>query len=265
MTGFEERGEPGSGDGFEDADYVRLGIGRDTARGWRRWGLQPAVAREWLDAGVDDPVDAVRWHPAVQPHEVQGLLDQGMTSDLLARWREHGADTQQALAGHAVGKKPEDRIGASSGMTSVRFRSGAIGRGRRAAVLADAAIDPAEGEEELVRSFFNAGETGMSYLRIGWLDEQAQAWSAAGIEALDARDWLAIGLDPAEAVECESKGLGATDVALQWWRAGFDPEEVALWLGAGLTPEEARAQRDSGVTLEQAAVMRSLRRGERDA
>lgn len=262
---FVDRGDPGCGDGFEDKDYARVGIDAAEARAWRRWGIEPIDARRWRDAGIDDPVEAVRWSPAVKPEQVQELKAKGLTSSLLARWREHGASVEEALAGIAAGRDPEERTNQASLNVVVSFRQSASGRGRRARALAQEASDPPEQGKDLVREYLQGGEAGMSYLRIGWLDEQARVWASTGIDAVDARDWLALGLTPQEALECEDAGLGATDVALMWWRAGFSPDEVGPWLGAGLTPEEARKQQDEGVTLEQAEVLRSLRRGESGA
>ncbi len=261
---YAERGDPGSGDGFEDTDYARVGIAPDVARGWRRWGIEPIDAARWLKAGVDDEVEAARWGKAVQPSDVADFRTAGMTSELLARWREHGADAQQALHELSLGRKPEDYQSTTRHSSlQTHMRGMARHRGGRAKAISDGTPLPDPDEPDIGSQAMGVfGSHFAAYIGIGWYDSEAKTWAAQDIDALDARDWKRLGLTPVEAARCERQGVGATDVALTWWRAGFAPEEVADWLGAGLTPEEAAAQKADGVTLEQAAVLRSLRRHE---
>jgi hypothetical protein len=262
---YVERGDAGSGDGFEDRDYDRVGIEPGMARAWRRWGIEPLEAARWIAHGITEPVDAVRWSPAVQPEQVKELVEAGLDSALLARWREHGASVKEAIAGVAKGQSPEDRTQQrSTSSLRIAMRGTASGRGLRAVIAAEAIQAPAdEADEAFVQRMAELGSMAHSYLRVGWVERDALPWALIGIDPLDARDWMLLGLTPAEAAECEGKGQGPVDVALEWWRGGFQPEEIAPWLGAGLTPEEAGDQKATGVTLEQAAVLRSLRQGER--
>lgn len=263
---YVERGDPGSDDGFEDRDYERVGIDPAMARSWRRWGIEPLEAARWIAHGITEPVDAVRWSPAVRPEQVQELVEAGLDSALLARWREHGASVKEAIAGVANGQSPEDRTQQrNTSSLRIAMRGTASSRGLRAVAAAEAVPAPTdEADDELVTRMAELGNMSHSYLRVGWVESDALPWALIGIDPLDARDWMLLGLTPAEAAECERSGRGPTDVALEWWRAGFQPEEIAPWLGAGMTPEEAGDQKATGVTLEQAAVMRSLRGGERD-
>lgn len=255
-----ERGDPGSGDGFEDSDYARVGIDVEQTRAWRRWGIDPIDAARWSQAGVDDPVEATRWRPEAAGH-IASLLEAGMTSELLARWREHGASTEQALHELSSGRNPEDYQSASTrGSVRSSMRAMAGQRGGRARAVCEATPPPDHDPDIGSQAMSAFGSHFASYIGIGWSDDAAKTWAKEDIDALDARDWMALGLSPVEAAECEREGLGATDVGLIWWRAGFAPEEVADWLGAGLTPQEATRQKADGVTVEQAAVLRSLRR-----
>lgn len=258
---YAERGDPGCGDGFEDTDYARVGIDVEQARGWRRWGIEPIDAARWLQAGVDDEVEAARWGSAVAPPDVAGLREAGMTSELLARWREHGATTEEALREHAKGTSPEDF--SANAQRSMTRHSMLAFRGRRAGVLSKQVSEnkpePTPTSDERMRAF---GVVFSSYDALDWTDDEGLSYARQGIDVLDARDWKALGLTAAEAAEQEQQGRGPIDLVLVWSRAGFGPYELASWIGAGLTLEEAAAQKADGVTVEQAAVLRSLRRHE---
>lgn len=258
---YVERGEPGAQDGFEDRDYARVGIDAQTARSWRRWAVEPLDAIRWLQAGVDDPVAASQWASAgVQPGEVAELASEGISSSMAAQWREFGADAATALSEHRAGRTPTEY---RKELPSVRgvYRRLLGDRGLRAAEAIKAA--PAlEDEDAAERGLKSLGTVQAGYLALAWVDAAAKAWAYAGIDAFDARDWIALGVLPSEAARCEREGLSATQTALWWWRAGIPADEMAVWLGAGLTPEEAVTQRASGVTVEQAAVLRSLRQAQ---
>ena len=258
---YVERGEEGAQDGFEDRDYARVGIEPEVARAWRRWAVEPLDAIRWLKAGVDDPVAATQWGTAgVPPGRVAEMLAVGITSGMAAQWHEFGANAETALAEYAAGRRPSEYRKAQP-RSRAPYKHLFVARGLRADVAMKAAPELAD-EEAAEQGLQNLGSVQSGYLALAWIDAAAKAWAAAGIDAFDARDWLALGVTPAEAARCEREGLSATQTALLWWHAGIPPEEVAVWLGAGLSPEEAVAQRASGVTVEQAAVLRSLRRAE---
>ena len=258
---YVERGEPGAADGFEDRDYTRVGIGAEVARSWRRWAIEPLDAIRWLQAGIDDPVAATQWASAgVQPGAVAELVTAGISSSMAAQWREFGADAATALSEHAAGRKPSDYRQAAPSARGV-YRRLLADRGLRAAEAIKAAPELKD-EEAAEKGLKSLGSVQGGYLALAWVDAAAKAWAFAGIDAFDARDWIALGVTPSEAARCERQGLSAAQTALQWWQAGISADEMAAWLGAGLTPEEAVAQRASGVTGEQAAVLRSLRQAE---
>lgn len=258
---YVERGEPGAQDGFEDRDYARVGIDADVARSWRRWAIEPLDAVRWLQAGIDDPVAATQWSSAgVAPAEVAQFVSAGISSSMAAQWREFGADAQTALAEHAAGRRPIDYEKPQRSVRGV-FKRLLSDRGLRAAEAVKAAPE-LEDEEVAEKGLKSLGSVQSGYLALAWIDEAAKAWAYAGIDAFDARDWIALGVTPTEAARCEREGQSAAQTALRWWRAGIPAEEMAVWLGAGLTPDEAVAQRANGVTVEQAAVLRSLRRAE---
>ncbi len=258
---YVERGEEGAQDGFEDRDYARVGIEPEVARAWRRWAVEPLDAVRWLKADVDDPVAATQWASAgVQPGAVAELVGAGISSSMAAQWREFGADASTALSEHRAGRTPTEYRTAQPSARGV-YKRLLADRGLRAAEAIKAAPD-LEDEAAAEKGLKSLGSVQSGYLALAWVDAAAKSWAYAGIDAFDARDWIALGVLPAEAARCEREGLSATQTALLWWQAGIPHGEMAVWLGAGLSPEEAVAQRDSGVTVEQAAVLRSLRRAE---
>jgi len=264
---YVERGEFGAGDGFEDDDYERVGISDRDARSWRRWAVEPIDAARWLKASVDDGLVAAQWRTAgVPPTDVRKWIDAGLTSTEAVQWHEMGVGPETALKERAAGRKPADHVNKNRLTLTVRsFRGQGKPRGLRADAVASAVpedeLDDAL-DEKLLGEYFSGTGTGISYLHIGWVGDDARPWRAAGMDALDARDWVELGFTVKEAVALELQGLGPAQVLLAWTRAGIPPDEMAQWCGAGLTIEEALAQRAAGVTAEQAAVMRSLRQSE---
>lgn len=264
---YVERGELGADDGFEDNDYDRVRISDRDARAWRRWAIEPIDAARWLQAGVDEALTAAQWRTAgVAPTDVRRWVDAGLTSTEAVQWHEMGVGPETAIKERAAGRKPGDHMSRNSPMLTFRqFRGQARARGLRAQAVAEA-LPEDEGNtvvaEEDLNIFFGGNGTGAGYLQIGWVDTQARHWLAAGIDALDAKDWLLLGFTMKEAAALEPTGQGPVQVLLAWTRAGIPADEVADWCGAGLSPDEAVAQRASGVTVEQAAVMRSLRQAD---
>jgi hypothetical protein len=85
-------------------------------------------------------------------------------------------------------------------------------------------------------------------------------WARHAINAVEARLWQVLGVQPAEAARLARAGHAPLALIEAWWRAGIPLDEVAAWLGAGLTAAEAVEQRDAGVSVEDAAALRALQR-----
>ncbi len=95
------RGAAGSGDGYEDRDFARLGISPEAARAWRRWTIPPVDAAAWTVEGIESAADAARW----------GLA--GMTAGSVGAFTAAGISTSHAalcaafLAGSGVPLTPD--------------------------------------------------------------------------------------------------------------------------------------------------------------
>jgi hypothetical protein len=226
-------------------DWLKAGFRRTDAIGWRRWNFDLLQAQTWHRAGVRDPLAAAQWSAAaVTPATVKDWMAAGVTSSEAVRWNEFGYGLTSAREAVKKGLSPESVFQQRSATASSRI--GGMARASRM-----------HGE---YKRFLDSGvphNVLSGYFAANWTDDEALAWARVGIQAVDARVWIRLGMHPSEV-----DGLSDPLVVIEeWWRAGIPFDELSDWLGAGLSAAEAVEQRKSGVTQEQAAALRALRRG----
>lgn len=231
------------------SDWLKAGFRRTDALGWRRWNFDLLKALTWQRAGVRDPLAAAQWSAAgVTPATVQDWVAANIRSSEAVRWNEFGFDLAGAREAVKKGQTPESVFQQRSATAASGAASG-IGGMVRASRM--------HGE---YKKFLDSGvphNVLTGYFSANWTDDEAVSWAKVGVQAVDARVWIRLGMHPTEVA-----GLpDPITVIEEWWRAGIPFDELSDWLGAGLSAEEAVEQRQSGVTQEQAAALRALRRG----
>jgi hypothetical protein len=245
---------------FDDEDeepedltaWLAQGMRRIEAKAWRRWNFELSEAQAWRKVHVSDALNAAQWQAAgVTPETVKDWVDARISSHEAVRWHEFGYNLKEARKHTKEGRGPAEAYEYRQQQTQTRA-------GMRYVTMGSTGY--AQIAQQQMQRFFESGvshEIMGGYLAMQWVDDEAVAWAKQGIQALDAKIWMKIGLVPAEA-----KGLAEPiQVIEEWWTAGIPYAEVADWIGAGLTAAEAVEQRAAGVTRDQAAALRALRRG----
>jgi hypothetical protein len=251
--GASGRPEPDDRSSFDVEAWERSGIPRQDALAW--WGrrFQPADAQRWRQAGVAEPIQAMRWKIAgVDPDAVREWLYVKIDAHEAAAWLELGFTVAQARKHKRAGRTPVQAYGAQQ-----RARTtGPVSGPQLVPGAPRHRVDPRHFMEAVRRRDPRVANT---YMQRQWFDDEAIAWALHGIEAGEALAWKELGLTPAEAAQQQAKGMDVMRTIKAWWQAGIPFAEVADWIGAGLNPSEAAEQRAKGVSAERAAVLRSLR------
>jgi hypothetical protein len=256
---------------FEPLAWAKRGIPRDEAGLLWAAGLELAEAADWRARyGTDD---TLRWRAAdvLTLREARSWLVAGVGASDVADWRAAGIGFAEAAAWHEFGYSLADarELKAKGKSPSEAFRH-RVQRMRSQPkqmtnVLRSWSPSGTTGPPRPMQQFISKLQQGGSshllhgYFHRQWFDDDAVCWAEQGIDAADAKVWLAFGIGPAEAAALERAGATAAGTMRAWWEAGIPPDEVAAWIGAGLTADEAAAQRAAGVTAERASVLRALR------
>jgi hypothetical protein len=241
--------EPGDPEPLEE--WVKAGIPRDQAGTWRNWRFRLRSAMAWRQAGVLDGLRAAQWTTAgATPETVSQWMAAGISPTEAVSWHEFGFSLAEARQQKSAGRRPDQAFAERQPSPRTPMRPG---------------LRPPfgfAGSPGPLQKFLAAGarpEVVHGYVMRQWVDEEATAWAAEGIEAAEANLWKALGLRPSEAGRLVKQGMSVAETVKSWWRAGIPVEEVADWIGAGLSAEEAADQRAKGITAEQAATLRALR------
>jgi hypothetical protein len=243
----EEPGDP------EPVDqWVKAGIPKDEAETWRNWRFGLRLAMAWRQAGVLDGLRAAQWATA------------GATPETVHQWRAAGFSATEAVSWHEFGfSLAEARQHKSAGRSAHQAFAMSQPSPLSPTIRGVARVPPnVVSPPGPLQKFLAAGarpEVVHSYVQRRWVDDEAAAWAAEGVEAAEANLWKALGLRPNEAGRLVKQGISMAETVTSWWRAGIPVEEVAEWIGAGLSPQEAANQRARGITAEQAATLRALR------
>lgn len=246
-TTFEQP-EPGDQSSFEPEPWEALGISRQEGLSWWQHRVDPSDAVGWRQAGVSEPIDAIRWKLAgVTPDTVREWMYAKIDAREAVGWTELGFNVVQARKHKRAGRTPVQAYGREH-----RAEAGPAGP---AVPSPHTIVGPHRFRQAVQRQDPRVMQ---SYAHRQWFDDEAIAWAIHGIEAGEALVWKELGITPVEAERQQAQGMGAMQAVKAWWQAGIPFGEVADWIGAGLTPSEAAKQRASGVTAERAAVLRSL-------
>lgn len=248
----------------DDTAWEAAGFDPDCAATFREWRIDLDEARRWHEVGVEDGLSATRWSIlGASPDEVPGLERDGIDLEVGFEWRSAGFTLDEARRHVADGTSPDDARLSRGGVHFV----GSTPTGVSTTIVSSSPM-PMAGGVWSPAIFARAQAAGVDmqllygYVARHWIDDDALAWAAQGVDVGAAYQWYDLGLTAAEVGRLVAEGQSFSDVVRDWWPTGIPFAELADWIGAGLGPDEAVVQRSKGITVEHAAALRALRKDE---
>jgi len=231
----------------EQKSWIGSGFTLEDTLSWKRVGIGPAEAREWVMAGIQfaewanqwkgegfGPRDAAKWVRTANVYTAGEFRKRGFSPAEGTAWIENGVRSAlRAEEFRKIGLAPRE----AGRWWRLEFFPKAIPPWREAGFGPEEALEWMYGEKEHLND-------GVSYSRTVYSVEWAREWRGAGFTSKDARWAALIGLTLPEAIAWKRARFGIVE-ALHWRDSGFTPAVAARLRAEGLSPVEAEEQREA--------------------